>query len=105
MTSTGAFWGLIVLLWLAQLADAVTTVIGVRAGAEELNPLIRWLVDPGSWVQMLTLKALAAGLVTVLARQVWQEGRRREVVAIVLAVSVLVATGISLSNWVQWMAL
>ena len=40
------------LYFVAQLADVVTTLQGLRRGAVETNPVIRWMMDHlgGGWV-------------------------------------------------------
>ena len=45
-----------------QLLDFLTTVVGIRLGAQELSPFIRWLMSVGPITGLTLAKFLAFGL-------------------------------------------
>ena len=49
-----------------QLADIVTTKIGVERGAGELNLIVKGLVESGRWEILIPIKLIFLSLVSIL---------------------------------------
>ncbi|BAA79714.1 hypothetical protein APE_0737 [Aeropyrum pernix ovoid virus 1] len=87
------------LLWLLllQALDAATTVLAVRAGAVELNPLVRLLLE-SPWA-LLTAKLLAGWAVWLLA------GGSRAAMLLVSALYIQAVAANTLSLLKSWVVL
>jgi hypothetical protein len=67
--------GALVPLYLAlaalQGADAATTVLAVRAGGREMNPVVEPIAD--NWGAMLAVKSFSAGITIFAAERLWKK--------------------------------
>lgn len=69
----GALVPLYLSLAALQGADAATTVLAVRAGGREMNPVVEPIA--GNWGAMLAVKSFSAGITIVAAERLWKKNR------------------------------
>jgi uncharacterized protein DUF5658 len=65
-----------------QVYDGWTTVLGVKRGATEANPLARGLV--GNWPAFWAVKVAGTATAIAVAERLWRHNRRAEAITVML---------------------